>query len=136
IVIIPLVSSRCDADGAVAPAWPDDGDERHVAVRLVGCGYFPGAAENHVLVGCAWHLMGMVRRAEYVRFRGKDGVIGPAFLWISERFEVLRFRLMVKRGPCMRPQASAIAPRPQTRRDAVPPSQAHPAVGSSAVARA
>ena len=37
---------------------------------------------------------------------GKDGVIGPAFLWIAERFEVLRFRLMVKRGPHMRPQAS------------------------------
>src|SRR5262249_38791402 len=30
----------------------------------------------------------------------------PAFLWIAERFGVLRFRLMVKRGPCMRPQAS------------------------------
>jgi hypothetical protein len=35
---------------------------------LVGCGYFPGAAENHVLVGCAWHLMGMVRRAEMCAF--------------------------------------------------------------------
>src|SRR5262249_22601391 len=30
----------------------------------------------------------------------------PAFLWIAERFGVLRFRLMVKRGPHLRPQAS------------------------------
>src|SRR5262249_28297013 len=30
----------------------------------------------------------------------------PASLWIAERFGVLRFRLMVKRGPHMRPQAS------------------------------
>jgi transposase len=27
-------------------------------------------------------------------------------LWIAEDFWVLRFRLMVKRGPCVRPQAS------------------------------
>jgi hypothetical protein len=30
---------------------------------------------------------------------GKDGVIGRPSLWIAEDFEVLRFRLMVKRGP-------------------------------------
>ena len=30
----------------------------------------------------------------------------PAFLWIAGRFGVLRFRLMVKRGPRTRPQAS------------------------------
>ena len=30
----------------------------------------------------------------------------PASLWIAGRFWVLRFRLMVKRGPCVRPQAS------------------------------
>src|SRR5262249_47035786 len=30
----------------------------------------------------------------------------PASLWIAGRFGVLRFRLMVKRGPHMRPQAS------------------------------
>ena len=30
----------------------------------------------------------------------------PAFLWIAERFGVLRLRLMVKQGPHMRPQAS------------------------------
>src|SRR5262249_35292257 len=30
----------------------------------------------------------------------------PASLWIAGRFGVLRFRLMVKRGPLMRPQAS------------------------------
>ena len=30
----------------------------------------------------------------------------PAFLWIAEEFWVLRFRLMVKRGPCVRPPAS------------------------------
>src|SRR5262249_61787373 len=28
-----------------------------------------------------------------------------AFLWIAEEFGVLRFRLMMKRGPWMRPQA-------------------------------
>src|SRR5215510_13920926 len=30
----------------------------------------------------------------------------PASLWIAEDFWVLRFRLMVKRGPWSRPQAS------------------------------
>ena len=35
---------RCNADGALAPAWSDDGDERRVAVRLVDRGYFPSAA--------------------------------------------------------------------------------------------
>jgi hypothetical protein len=30
----------------------------------------------------------------------------PAFLWIAGRFGVLRFRLMVKPGPRMRPQTS------------------------------
>jgi hypothetical protein len=29
----------------------------------------------------------------------KDGVIGRPGLWIAEDFRVLRFRLMVKRGP-------------------------------------
>jgi hypothetical protein len=29
----------------------------------------------------------------------KDGVIGRPSLWIAEDFWVLRFRLMVKRGP-------------------------------------
>jgi hypothetical protein len=29
----------------------------------------------------------------------KDGVIGRPSLWIAEEFWVLRFRLMVKRGP-------------------------------------
>src|SRR5262245_47737411 len=41
-----------------------------------------------------------------VSFRGQRWGNRPAFLWIAERFGVLRFRLMVKRGPCMRPQAS------------------------------
>jgi hypothetical protein len=36
----------------------------------------------------------------------KDGVIGRALLWIAERFWVLRFRLMVKRGHRYGPQAS------------------------------
>jgi transposase len=36
----------------------------------------------------------------------KDGVIGRLSLWIAEDFWVLRFRLMVKRGPWLRPQAS------------------------------
>jgi hypothetical protein len=36
----------------------------------------------------------------------KDGVIGRPSLWIAEDFWVLRFRLMVKRGPWLRPQAS------------------------------
>ena len=36
----------------------------------------------------------------------KDGVIGRPSLWIVKRFWVLRFRLMVKRGPWLRPQAS------------------------------
>src|SRR2546423_14664182 len=36
----------------------------------------------------------------------KDGVIGRHSLWIDEDFWVLRFRLMVKRGPWERPQAS------------------------------
>jgi hypothetical protein len=35
-----------------------------------------------------------------------DGVIGRPSLWIVKRFWVLRFRLMVKRGPWLRPQAS------------------------------
>jgi hypothetical protein len=30
---------------------------------------------------------------------GKDGVIGRPSLWIAEDCWVLRFRLMVKRGP-------------------------------------
>jgi len=34
-----------------------------------------------------------------VVIRGKDGVIGRPSLWIAEDFWVLRFRLMVKRGP-------------------------------------
>ena len=34
----------------------------------------------------------------------KDGLIGLAFLWIAEDFGC--FRLMVKRGPLSRPQAS------------------------------
>src|SRR5258708_28827079 len=36
----------------------------------------------------------------------KDEVIGRPSLWIAEDFWVLRFRLMVKRGPWLRPQAS------------------------------
>src|SRR6476660_10092116 len=36
----------------------------------------------------------------------KDGVIGRPSLWIAEDCWVLRFRLMVKRGPWLRPQAS------------------------------
>ena len=36
----------------------------------------------------------------------EDGVIGRLSLWIAEDFWVLRFRLMVKRGPWLRPQAS------------------------------
>ena len=32
-------------------------------------------------------------------FGGIDGVIGRPSLWIAEDFWVLRFRLMVKRGP-------------------------------------
>src|SRR4029453_10725349 len=35
-----------------------------------------------------------------------DGVIGRPSLWIAEDFWVLRFRLMVERGPWSRPQAS------------------------------
>src|ERR1700730_3018572 len=41
-----------------------------------------------------------------VRFWRKDGVIGRPSLWIAEDFSVLRFRLMVKRGPWLWPQAS------------------------------
>jgi hypothetical protein len=39
-------------------------------------------------------------------FLSEDGVIGRPSLWIAEDFWVLRFRLMVKRGPWLRPQAS------------------------------
>jgi hypothetical protein len=48
-----------------------------------------------------------IRRHEYdVRFVPKDGVIGR---WLELKdFWVLRFRLMVKRGPWMRPQASEV----------------------------
>src|ERR1035438_6716027 len=35
-----------------------------------------------------------------------DGVSGRPSLWIVKRFWVLRFRLMVKRGPLLRPQTS------------------------------
>src|SRR5258708_7021664 len=45
-----------------------------------------------------------VRLESVMRF--KDGVIGRPSLWIAEDFWVLRFRLMVKRGPWLRPQAS------------------------------
>jgi hypothetical protein len=38
--------------------------------------------------------------------RSVDGVIGRPSLWIVKRFGVLRFRLMGKRGPWLRPQAS------------------------------
>src|SRR6476660_4201636 len=42
-----------------------------------------------------------------VAVTGKDGVIGRPSVWIAEDFWVLRFRLMVKRGPSLwRPQAS------------------------------
>jgi hypothetical protein len=34
-------------------------------------------------------------------FQGKDGVIGRPSLWIAEDLWVLRFRLMVKRGPLL-----------------------------------
>src|ERR1700692_2892457 len=39
-------------------------------------------------------------------FPPEDGVIGRPSLWIAEDFWVLRFRLTVKRGPWLRPQAS------------------------------
>src|SRR5271169_2111321 len=41
-------------------------------------------------------------RQANVRFGSKDGVIGRQLV-DSEEFWVLRFRLMVKRGPCVRP---------------------------------
>src|SRR6476659_2133965 len=42
-----------------------------------------------------------------VGYSPTDGVIGRPSLWIAEDFWVLRFRLMVKRGPSLwRPQAS------------------------------
>src|SRR5712672_1649260 len=44
--------------------------------------------------------------ASYVRSGSKDGVIGRPSLWIAEEFWALRFRLMVKRGSRLRPQAS------------------------------
>src|SRR5215510_3066798 len=53
-----------------------------------------------------WHKADFTRWPLFVRFRGQRWGNRPAFLWIAERFGVLRFRLMVKRGPCMRPQAS------------------------------
>src|SRR5271169_198530 len=55
-------------------------------------------------------LVGTKRTSRDVRslvaIGGKDGVIGRPSLWIAEDFWVLRFRLMVKRGPWKRPQAS------------------------------
>src|SRR5215471_513500 len=58
------------------------------------------------LRNCAlFATLAMLMRA-FVHFRGQRWGNRPAFLWIAERFGVLRFRLMVKRGPCMRPQAS------------------------------
>src|SRR5437867_5539230 len=54
--------------------------------------------------------LGTFRRCRDVRLESemhtKDGVIGRPSLWIAEDFWVLRFRLMVKRGPWLRLQAS------------------------------
>jgi hypothetical protein len=40
-------------------------------------------------------------RCELFRIWPQDGVIGRPSLWIAEDFGVLRFRLMVKRGPLL-----------------------------------
>src|SRR5262245_28892119 len=53
-----------------------------------------------------WHKADILAASIDVRFRGQRWGNRPAFLWIAERFGVLCFRLMVKRGPHMRPQAS------------------------------
>src|SRR5262245_61991860 len=53
-----------------------------------------------------WHKADLWRRLATCPLSGQRWGNRPAFLWIAERFGVLRFRLMVKRGPCMRPQAS------------------------------
>src|SRR5262249_60473335 len=56
-----------------------------------------------------WHYLrraSLRRRAKFRKRSEQRWGNRPAFLWIAERFGVLRFRLMVKRGPCMRPQAS------------------------------
>jgi len=42
----------------------------------------------------------------YPNCGAKDGANRPASLWIAADFGVLRFSLMVKRGPWSRPQAS------------------------------
>jgi hypothetical protein len=41
----------------------------------------------------------VARLLRHVRLVPRDGVIGRPSLWIVEDFWVLRFRLMVKRGP-------------------------------------
>ena len=70
-------------------------------------------ASGREQAGCVWvarSVPGTFETCRDVRYsvaiRGKDGVIGRPSLWIAEDFWVLRFRLMVKRGPLLRPQAS------------------------------
>src|SRR5215472_7938971 len=48
----------------------------------------------------------ITRLLSNVRFTPERWGNRPASLWIAGRFGVLRFRLMVKRGPHLRPQAS------------------------------
>src|SRR5262245_35201804 len=53
-----------------------------------------------------WVIYSLRRSLPLVRFTPNRWGNRPARLWIAERFWVLRFRLMVKRGPWSRPQAS------------------------------
>src|SRR5712672_3281365 len=66
------------------------------ATSIGDCGSFGPFARN-----CSNGILGVLQQNPL-----KDGVIGRPSLWIAEDFWVLRFRLMVKRGPWRRPQAS------------------------------
>src|SRR6478672_9233728 len=54
---------------------------------------------------CLIWVIHVILPSPHVRFAPRDGVIGRRLV-DSRRFWVLRFRLMVKRGPWLRPQAS------------------------------
>src|SRR6478752_10392589 len=54
---------------------------------------------------CLIWVIHVILPSPHVRFTPRDGVIGRRLV-DSRRFWVLRFRLMVKRGPWLRPQAS------------------------------
>ena len=54
---------------------------------------------QEMLFGAIFWLSVTTQLFDNVAFLSEDGVIGRPSLWIAEDFWVLRFRLMVKRGP-------------------------------------